>query len=113
MVGIWVDKFGHSNMCPHCGMVEDEFHAFVHCDIVQPILLWFKNIITKAYPSLLLNDLHDWHWLLGYNNYISNTKIKPWKLLHAETIRGIWYARTQKLFEDKNIGFQEIVALIK
>jgi hypothetical protein len=36
-VGVRVDRFGHSIMCQHCGMVEDEIHAFVHCDFVQPI----------------------------------------------------------------------------
>jgi hypothetical protein len=71
-------------------------------------------IVKKIYLSIPLTTFQDWHWLSGYHSSFHNRIIKPWKLLHAETLRGIWLARNQKVFEEKYTSIQqEIVATIK
>jgi hypothetical protein len=41
------------------------------------------------------------------------TVMKPWKLLHAELLRTIWWAGNQLLFDNKAIDHREIIAIIK
>jgi hypothetical protein len=65
MVEVRVDQFGHSIMCQQCGMIEDEIHAFIDCDFVQPVWSWFKSITQNIYPNIPFPSFKDWHWLSG------------------------------------------------
>jgi hypothetical protein len=47
-------KFGHSKICPHCHLEEDEFHLFVQCEYIQPAWRWLigKSLACRAYAGL-------------------------------------------------------------
>jgi hypothetical protein len=93
--------------------MEDEIHLFIECNHVQRVRSWFKGMLSLLYPSIDVYNLDQSVLLFGYHPCISPYKIGPWKLLHAEILRGIWFARNQSIFESMIVSFNESIALIK
>lgn len=113
MTGVRVQKFGHSTLCPHCDLDEDEFHLFIDCSYIRPVWLWFKQLMSKLYPHINFQQIHPWHLLTGNVSPINHKDIKPWKIMHAELLGAIWYARNQRIFEDDIVHPNEIISLTK
>jgi hypothetical protein len=100
-------------VCTYCDEIEDEIHLFIECNHVQRVRSWFKGMLSLLYPSIDIQNLDRSVLLFGYYPCISPHKIGPWKLLHAETLRAIWFARGQSIFESRIVSFNESIALIK
>ena len=114
MVGLRVEIFKpDTKSCVHCGMDEDELHAFIKCGNSVQAWQWFHRLIAQIYPLLNVNRLHDSNYLFGFHSHLSLNTIKPWKILHAELLRAIWFARNQLLFDDKLVDYHEVIAMVK
>jgi hypothetical protein len=70
-------------------------------------------MLSLLYPSIDIQNLDRSILLFGYYPCISPYEIGPWNLLHAETLRAIWFARNQRIFESRTVSFNESIALIK
>jgi hypothetical protein len=95
MTGQRVEKFGHSKLCVHCNQIEDEVHAFIACIHIQPVWLWFNTLIQKVYLEVNFQSMDTPTRLVGFHEMIIKPKIRPWKLLHSETLRAIIMACTE------------------
>lgn len=69
--------------------------------------------MSKIYPHINIQQLHSWHLLTGNVPQISQKEIKPWKVMHAELLSAIWYARNQRIFDENVVHPNEIISLTK
>lgn len=114
MVGTRVETFkANTKSCVHCGLDEDELHAFINCNHSIQVWNWFHRLIAKIYSAFNIDSLKDYNYLFGFHTIFPMTIIKPWKVLHAELLRAIWWARNQLLFDNKSIDHREVIAIIK
>jgi hypothetical protein len=96
MTGLRVQHFGHPSTCTYCDETEDEIHLFIECNHVQRVRSWFKGMLSLLYPSIDIQNLDRSALLFGYYPCISPYEIGQWKLLHAETLRAIWFCSKSK-----------------
>jgi hypothetical protein len=69
--------------------------------------------LLKLYPQINFQSLHPWHLLTGYIPILVPKVSRPWKVLHAELLGAIWYARNERIFENNVVHIQEIISLTK
>jgi hypothetical protein len=100
-----------STSCPFCLMFEDEMHCFVQCRRV--VLIWKHIKSLLALTCHWTSNLNDKEQLFGYvYSQRSNPFLQVWKVMHAETIRVIWYSQCHKLYDNEVMHFEEIKARV-
>ncbi|KAK2355972.1 Ribonuclease H superfamily protein [Trifolium repens] len=83
-------------MCPRCqNQVETLHHAFLDCEWTKQV--WFSSILTINLNHNQFNNFVDWF------NYLAKHTEKIQLEQITATIYGIWYARNQKAFQNKNL----------
>lgn len=117
MVGTRVKHFGHSEMCAGCDdlRVEDVFHCLLHCKRLRDAWIRFRNFISTHYTISCSSmiQFNDFELLFGYTKQIPKNLILPWKILHAEFIRIIWYTRNDIVFKNIHASTEEIIAKLQ
>lgn len=108
-------KSNVSPNCAFCNEYEDELHCFIGCSHAQRLWSWVAHLLSHVCPWIA--NISDNELLFGF---ISPYKVRQkqdllrvWKVVHAETIRVIWYARCRKHFDNQSSHLLELKGLIK
>jgi hypothetical protein len=116
-VGRKFDRPGSSisSKCAFCNEYEDEMHCFVRCDRLRALWNWTIGLISHVCPWL--SNISDVELLFGFIDSVQNQNNNPylriWKVLHAETIRIIWYSRCRKVFDGDDLHVLELKGTIR
>jgi hypothetical protein len=102
-----------SSTCAFCGLLENEMHCFVRCDRLTPVWRWLFCTISNVCPWVL--NITDEEKLFGYSIHClhNDLNVQIWKVLHAETIRVIWYSRCSKVFDRESLGIEAMKGMIR
>jgi hypothetical protein len=67
--------------------------CFVECDRFTPLWHWLSITMSNVCPWVL--NIKDVKKLFGFSIHClhNDSNVQIWKVLHAETIRVIWYFR--------------------
>lgn len=108
-------KSGISPNCTICDEYEDELHCFVNCSHVKSLWIWVADILSHVCPWI--SNISNIELLFGFiapqRVQYALRFLRVWKVVHAETIRTIWYARCRKLFDNEDIHLVELKSSIR
>jgi hypothetical protein len=102
-----------SSACAFCNIMKDELHCFILCARLAPLWRWLFNIVSHVYPWVL--NIMDVENMFGYTTKVQHDDLNEqiWKVLHAETIRVIWYARCSKVFKKESPSMEALKGMIR
>lgn len=102
-----------SSKCAICNELEDELHCFVMCGRVKSLWDWLWHLLKYACPWI--HKLTTTECLFGFRFDISRLGkyLQVWKVLHAETIRLIWYSRCRLTFDNEMIDVMALKGSIR
>jgi hypothetical protein len=88
-------------MCPRChNHVETIHHVFLDCEWSKQV--WFSSILSINQNHNKFNNFSDWFNFLA--KHTDNLQLEQ----ITATIYGIWYARNQKVFQNKELPPNEV-----
>jgi hypothetical protein len=102
-----------SSKCAFYNEMEDELHCFVMCGRVKPLWDWLWHLLKYACPWI--HKPTETECLFGFRFDASKLGkyLQVWKILHAETIRSVWYSRCRLTFDNEKIDAMALKGSIR